>query len=103
MLVTFWEFRVRSESLSDFLSAYSPGGDWEVLFRRGEGYFSTELLRDDRDETRFLTIDRWASREARDQFRLRFREEYEALDRRCEGYTLEETPIGDFTLPARAR
>jgi heme-degrading monooxygenase HmoA len=103
MLVIVWEFRVRPERLSDFLSANAPGGDWDRLFRRGEGYISNELLRDERDETRFLTIDRWDSREARDLFRLRFREEYEALDRRCEDFTLEETPIGDFSLPGSAR
>jgi len=103
MLVIVWEFRVRPERLADFLSAYAPGGDWDLLFRRGEGYLSTELLRDERDETRFLTIDRWDSREARDRFRLRFREEYDALDRRCEAVTLEETPVGDFSLPSPAR
>ena len=103
MLVIVWEFRVRPERLADFLSAYAPGGDWDLLFRCGEGYLSTELLRDERDETRFLTIDRWDSREARDRFRLRFREEYDALDRRCEAVTLEETPVGDFSQPGTAR
>jgi len=103
VLILVWEFRVRPERLSDFLSAYAPGGDWDLLFRRGEGYLSTELLRDERDATRFVTIDRWDSREARDRFRLRFREEYEALDRRCEAYTLEETPVGDFSLPGPPR
>ena len=85
MLVIVWEFRVRPERLSEFLSAYAPGGDWDLLFRRGEGYLSTELLRDERDETRFLTIDRWDSREARDRFRLRFREEYEMLHSEVRG------------------
>jgi heme-degrading monooxygenase HmoA len=103
MLVILWEFRVRPEKLSEFLSAYAPGGDWDRLFRRAEGYLSTELLRDERDDTRFLTLDRWDSREARDRFRLRFREEYEALDRACDSYTLEESPIGDFSIPSRSR
>jgi len=103
VLVILWEFRVRPERLSEFLSAYSPGGDWDRLFRLADGYLSTELLRDERDETRFLTLDRWDSREARDRFRLRFREEYETLDRRCEDYTLEETPVGDFSLPGSSR
>ena len=76
--------------------------DWELLFRRGEGFLSTELLRDEREETRFFTIDRWDSREARDRFRLRF-----ARSTRCSiggaRYTLEETPVGDFSLPGPAR
>lgn len=103
MLVIVWEFRVRPERLSEFLSANAPGGDWERLFRRGEGFLSVELLRHERDETRFITIDRWASREAREGFRLQFRAEYEDLDRRCEDLTLEETPIGDFSLSEPAR
>jgi quinol monooxygenase YgiN len=103
MLFIVWQFRVRPERLSEFLSAYSPGGDWERLFRRGEGFLSAELLRDERDETRFLTIDRWASREARDRFLVRFRDEYDALDRKCEDLTLEETVIGDFSIPGPAR
>jgi quinol monooxygenase YgiN len=103
MLIIVWQFRVRPERLSEFLSANSPGGDWERLFRRGEGFLSAELLRDEGDETRFLTIDRWASREARDRFLARFRDEYEALDRKCEDLTLEETRIGDFSMPGPAR
>lgn len=103
MFVIVWEFRVRPARLADFLTKYAPGGDWDLLFRRGEGYLSTELLRDEGDETRFLTIDRWASREARDRFLVRFREEYDALDRRCEDLTLEETRVGDFSLPGPAR
>ncbi len=103
MLVILWEFRVRPEMLSEFLSAYAPGGDWDLLFRRAEGYLSTELLRDELDGTRFLTIDRWDSREARDRFRLQFGEPYEALDRNCEDYTVEETPVGDFSLPGTPR
>jgi heme-degrading monooxygenase HmoA len=87
--------------LTNFLSAYAPGGDWDRLFRRAEGFLSTELIQDERDETRFLTIDRWDSREALDRFRLRFREEYEALDRKCEDYTIEETLVGDFSIPGR--
>jgi len=65
--ITVWEFRVRPERLSEFLSAYAPGGDWDLLFRRGEGFLSTELLRDERDETRFLTIDRWVPDRGREQ------------------------------------
>jgi heme-degrading monooxygenase HmoA len=99
VLVIVWEFRVRPERLADFLAAYAPGGDWDLLFRGGEGYLSTELLGDQRDRTRFLTIDRWHSREDFDRFHLRFRAEYEELDRKCEAVTLEEKRIGDFSLP----
>lgn len=103
MLVIVWEFRARPERLRDFLAAYAADGDWDRLFRCGEGFLSTELLRDERDETRFLTVDRWESREARERFLHRFRGEYDALDRRCEEYTIEETSLGDFSIPGKAR
>lgn len=96
MYVYLWEFRVREESLSEFEDVYRPEGAWVMLFRRAEGYLGSELLRDARDEARYVTIDRWTSREALDSFYESFREEYEALDRRCERFTLMETKIGDF-------
>jgi heme-degrading monooxygenase HmoA len=96
MYVYVWEFRVRKELLSEFEDVYGPEGAWVALFRRAEGYRGSELLRDAREAARYVTIDRWASREALESFRARFREEYEALDRRCEAFTSAETRIGDF-------
>lgn len=96
MYVYLWEFRVRKERLSEFEDVYGPDGAWVELFRRAEGYLGSELLRDASDEARYVTIDRWISREALDSFHARFREEYEALDRRCEKLTSAETKIGDF-------
>ena len=91
-----WEFRVRPERLSEFEAAYGPDGDWVRLFHRDSAYLGTDLLRDRDDPSRFLTIDRWSSREACLAFRERFRPDYEALDARCEGLTLSERPLGDF-------
>jgi heme-degrading monooxygenase HmoA len=96
MYVYLWEFRVRKESLSEFEDVYGPEGAWVMLFRRAEGYLGSELLRDSRDEARYVTIDRWTSREALESFYARFGAEYEALDRRCEVFTWAETKIGEF-------
>ena len=72
------------------------GGDWARLFRRGEGYLGTELLRDAADPGRYLTLDRWTSRAAWESFRAGHLAEYEAIDRLCEALTAAEARLGDF-------
>jgi 8-oxo-dGTP pyrophosphatase MutT (NUDIX family) len=99
--VIVWEFRVRAGREAEFESAYGPDGDWARLFRRDPAYRGTSLLRDGAVERRYVTIDRWASRAANDDFRERWRAEYEALDRRCESLTEHEAALGRYdTVPA---
>lgn len=93
-----WQYTIRAERRSEFLAAYGSGGDWALLFGRDVQYAGTHLLQDSVATERYLTIDYWASRAARDAFRLEFEEELEALDRKCEAYTIAETFIGDFDL-----
>lgn len=95
-----WAYRVRPEHEDDFLAAYGPDGDWARLFGPDPHYLGTELLGDPDDEQRFLTIDYWTSRQARDVFRDRHAAEFEALDLRCEDWTRDESHIGDF-VPVR--
>jgi len=101
--VYVWEFRVLEERLPEFLAAYGPEGEWARLFRRDPAWLGTELLRDESDPTRFLTVDRWRSRADRDAFRQRHAAEFEELDRRCEVLTSFEVPIGEFGNFAGAR
>ena len=97
-----WEYQVRAGREAELERTYGPDGDWARLFARGEGYLGTELLRDERTPGRYLTIDRWVSPEAwRRFYRLR-REEYEALDFRCEQLTEREHRVGTFTAVAPA-
>jgi len=93
--VILWEFRVRPGSEPAFEAAYGPEGDWAVLFRRAPGYLGTELLRAP-EAGRYVTIDRWLSSAAFEAFREVHRADYDDLDRRCAGLTLEETPLGKF-------
>jgi heme-degrading monooxygenase HmoA len=93
-----WEFRVPPEKRTEFEIAYGPGGPWQELFRRARGYVGTELLSDEADDTRYLTIDYWISREAFDELRSAFADEFEAIDRRCEELTSSERPLGDFRI-----
>lgn len=93
-----WEFRVREGAERLFLEVYGPEGSWVRLFSMSDGYLGTELLQDDKEPARFLTIDRWRSRADRDTFRKRFETEYTALDAECESLTDSEHLIGEFDL-----
>ena len=96
MYVIVWEFRVRPDALADFERAYGRDGDWDSLFRNGQGFIDIELLRDADEGTRFVTIDRWTSKSAYDAFRKSFESEYAAIDARNESLTVFETKIGEF-------
>jgi quinol monooxygenase YgiN len=93
---TVWRFRVAAERADEFRRTYGPGGEWVALFRKGEGFLGTRLLCDRDDPLVFVTIDEWRSAEAYRAFRDAFRLDYEALDRMCEGFTVEESLIGTF-------
>ena len=92
-----WEFHVKASRREDFERCYGPSGPWVLLFRRAEGYAGTELLQDNANPLRYLTIDRWASVEAYRSFRTRFADQYAELDRECEGMTSREVLLGEFS------
>ncbi len=96
MYVILWEFRVRQGREKEFEEAYGPAGTWGRFFARGEGYRGTDLHRDLAGGRRYVTIDRWTSQAAYETFRDRHREEYEAIDARCEALTEHESPLGSF-------
>ena len=99
MYALMWEFRVSREGEAAFRRAYGPDGDWARLFRRSAGYLGSELLKgeSDGDERRYLTIDRWTSREDFEGFHGVRHDEYRALDEACETLTLEETFRGAYS------
>ena len=91
-----WAFEVHAEHGDAFRKHYGEGGAWTQLFRRARGYLGTQLLQDERDPLRFVTIDTWSSAEDYEAFRADYAAEYAALDRLCEGFTKRETLIGHF-------
>lgn len=91
-----WEFEVSPSRQSEFESHYGPEGSWARLFRKAPGYVSTELLNDCNHPLRYLTIDHWSAREHWLEFRRQHAEEYETLDRKCQGLTTREAPLGDY-------
>jgi heme-degrading monooxygenase HmoA len=92
-----WVFKVHPQHVDAFLRHYRDGGAWTQLFRRARGYVGTQLLRDAADPTRFVTIDTWSTARDYEAFRAAFASEYAALDRLCDGLTLDETLIGHFS------
>jgi heme-degrading monooxygenase HmoA len=91
-----WEFRIKSESRPAFERAYGPKGAWAALFKHSPGYIETLLLKDSKDPTRYLTVDRWYSAEAHAAFHREFARQYAALDQQCAGFTLHEQLLGEF-------
>jgi hypothetical protein len=81
-----------------FEHVYGPGGSWAALFREVPGYLGTDLLRAVDGSGRYLTLDRWQSQPAYEEFRASRRGAYDALDRACEGLTQSEERLGDYLV-----
>jgi heme-degrading monooxygenase HmoA len=79
--VIVWSFRIEPRAEAKFVAAYGADGAWAELFRKGQGYRGTQLIRCD-EPGRFITIDRWDSGDAFRRFRDQFEAEYDALDER---------------------
>ena len=91
-----WEYIVDADHVEQFLAAYGPEGEWVQLFRGREGYVRTELLRDRGNPLKFMTIDYWATAGSWQTFRREMAGEFEALDKKCEAYTVHEKQLGLF-------
>lgn len=91
-----WEFQVKPESQPQFDEVYGPQGDWARFFRTGNGYIGTELIRDETNPHRYVTVDLWRSRQDYEAFRQQHRDEYHRIDQRCEQMTESEKALGAF-------
>jgi len=91
-----WIFHVKPRKQRVFRRIYGPAGNWAKLFAKDPHYIGTDLLHHPRDARCFLTMDRWTSRSAYHNFKKQYRQEYAALDARCETLTLREIKIGEF-------
>ena len=96
MYVILWEYKVNVEHQIEFEKTYSSNGRWVELFRKGVGYIGTELLRDEKHPQRYLTIDRWNSKEEYEHYLIQHEKEYKILDTQCEGLTEQESLIGKW-------
>jgi len=96
-LTIVWQFTVKPGKEDIFERIYGSNGDWAVLFRRADGYAGTELHRNRNLSRSYVVIDRWESSEDFKHFKESFKDEYRALDVRCEELTEKEEHMGDFT------
>jgi heme-degrading monooxygenase HmoA len=93
MYVIIWRYRVKPAQTDAFERHYGAAGTWVEFFRRGTGYIGTDLLR---DESAYMTIDRWTSKTDYERFRSAREEEYAALDKRLESLTDSEERVGEY-------
>jgi heme-degrading monooxygenase HmoA len=91
-----WEFIVPEGNRDAFERAYSSNGPWVDLFREADGFLSTWLLRDKEHRGKYLSHDRWTSREAFEKFKRNFAERYEDLDEELGGLATRETYVGSY-------
>jgi heme-degrading monooxygenase HmoA len=96
MYIIIWEYHVKADGVAEFESTYSTNGAWMNLFQKSPGFLKTELLRDETQAHRYLTIDRWASSQDYKLFLLQWKTEYAALDAQCEGLTEQEVLLGKW-------
>jgi hypothetical protein len=95
--VIIWEFTAKPEARAEFENCYGPDGEWVQLFRRSKAFLRTEFFRDRHTENHYVTVDYFASEAGYVDFLREFRQEYDALDRRCESVREGEKEIGAFT------
>ena len=68
------------------------------LLQKGEGYAGTDLLRNVGKRGRYITVDRWTSQAAFEDFQKKNKNEYQAIDKRCKSLTRVELHLGYFIL-----
>jgi heme-degrading monooxygenase HmoA len=93
MFSVIWTYTVLEQHSEAFRKHYSEDGSWAKLFQRGDGYLHTEFYQDTSHPERFLTIDRWRSREQYDRFFEQHRDAYLTLDKQCDDLTDSEELI----------
>ncbi|HEU4494418.1 MAG TPA: antibiotic biosynthesis monooxygenase [Rubrobacteraceae bacterium] len=96
MYEILWEYEVHPGQTMAFENLYGAEGEWANLFSQADGYVETLLLRDTDRPTRYLTIDRWRSRDSYEAFVRAARPAYADLDRRGDALTLRERRLGAF-------
>jgi quinol monooxygenase YgiN len=99
MYVILWEFLPAPGREAEFERAYGHDGDWARFFRRDSGFLGTDLLRDTKDPRRFITVDKWTSQKAFDEFAKREAPAYRELDEKLAPLSAAEMRIGSFTAP----
>jgi heme-degrading monooxygenase HmoA len=96
MIAIVWAFQVKADRIAEFERIYAPAGQWAKLFKKGKGFLETRLIQSPDHAQRFVTIDQWETIQDSKTFLALWKEEYETLDRQCEGLTESESRLGIF-------
>lgn len=96
-----WSYRVKPEWRERFRDAYGPSGEWVAFFARSADFVRTDLLADEKDANRFVTVDYFRNAEARAALVAAHAGEYQAIDKRWQDATLEESFVGAFLVASK--
>lgn len=97
MYVRVWQYDVPAERVPEFERVYGPEGAWARLFAASPGFVSTELFADVAVPGRYLSVDRFTSLAAWEQFLADHGPAYADLGRSTEGLTLTNQELASST------
>ena len=93
MMIRVWQYDVRADQSAEFEAAYRGDGAWAELFGQGSGFMGVELYTSLDTPGRYLTVDKFESLDAWEEFLLGHRAAYDELDARMEGLTFDEREL----------
>lgn len=96
--VTVWSYAIVTGKEKHFESLYGKDGDWVKLFKKHPDYIKTELAKDLNDNSRYITIDYWKSKESYYRFREEVKKEFDIIDKYGEELTISEIHLGEFEM-----
>jgi hypothetical protein len=96
MYVVIWEFFCKPDHIDKLIQANGINGDWCRVFASSPEYIGTEVLCDSQNRAHVVTIDRWKSKAAYENFLDQAQKEYEKIDRDLANLTETENCIGCF-------
>jgi heme-degrading monooxygenase HmoA len=94
------EFQAGEGCEQKFEKIYGPGGKWNELLQKSEGFISTELKYESVVERRYKSFDHWRSHSDFEAFREGFQAEIEQLKRQVADEELVESEflLGSFYI-----
>lgn len=94
MYIVLTEFVAKEGKVAEFEDYFGSAGKRAEVLQNGEGFMSTELLRDKGAKLRYVTMDRWVSKDAYDDFGIEFESENSDLVRAGEELSSKQALIG---------
>ncbi|MDD5582912.1 MAG: hypothetical protein PHS99_06840 [Candidatus Marinimicrobia bacterium] len=96
------EYILKPDYRQRFELLFGPGGQWDKLFSRCEGYKGTTVLRDTENPNRLLIFDLWTSVEHR-IFAIKTQEKlYSNVELLFQEWAVSKTDWGIFKIQAES-